>query len=77
MGDNGMTAASIMQAAMAYLVRIFSNCGIVLLVAPSSAPKGARVNYISNRERAEMVVMLKEVVARFEGRAHDAPETKQ
>lgn len=39
----------------------------VLLVMPSDGPEGARTNYISNAERKDVLVMLKEVVARFEG----------
>lgn len=66
-----------LQAAMQGLTTIFAKCGIVLLVAPVGAPKGARVNYVSNCDRAEMIAMMKEVVARFEGRSHDAPESKQ
>jgi hypothetical protein len=42
--------------------------GFVLLVFPFDGPKGARVNYVSNADRADVLVALKEVVARFEGR---------
>jgi hypothetical protein len=42
--------------------------GFALLVFPFDAPPGARTNYISNADRATMVVALKEIVARFEGR---------
>lgn len=41
--------------------------GFVLLVMPFGGPDGARTNYISNAERKDVLVMLKEVVARFEG----------
>jgi hypothetical protein len=44
----------------------------VLLVTPLDAPVGARVNYVSNANRGDIVVMLKEIVARFEGQ----PEQK-
>lgn len=71
------TIAPHMQAAMRALVQAFPMCGIVLLVAPFDAPPDARVNYISNGQRTDIVTMMKEVVARFEGRAHDAPETRQ
>ena len=66
-----------MQETMAALEKIFPGCALVLLVAPFNAPKGARVNYVSNSKREDIVVLLKEVVARFEGRAHDAPERPQ
>lgn len=68
---------SMMQAAMEGLTKIFAKCGIVLLVAPFDAPKGARVNYVSNADRQEMIAMMKEAIARFEGRAHSGPERKQ
>lgn len=77
MADPQTASETLMQGAMHWLTRIFARCGIVLIVAPTGAPKDARANYISNCERAEMLVLLKEVVARFEGRAHNAPETKQ
>lgn len=51
--------------------------GFVLLVFPFDKPEGARTNYVSNADRADIVTALKEIVARFEGRAHDAPETVQ
>lgn len=73
----GEQSAQHMQAVMNDLVRLFPKCGIALVVAPFNAPVGARANWISNGKRADMVVLLKEVVARFEGRAHDAPEKKQ
>lgn len=40
--------------------------GFVLLVFPFSGNDG-RANYISNAERKDIVVMLKEQIARFEG----------
>ena len=43
--------------------------GFVLLTFPFDGPEGARVNYISNAERADMLVALKEIVSRFEGQA--------
>lgn len=66
-----------MQKAMERLVSMFPACGIALIVAPFGALPGARANWISNGKREDMVVLLKEVIARFEGRAHDAPEGKQ
>lgn len=41
--------------------------GFVLLVFDSKGPDGARTNYVSNCERKDIVVALKEVTARFEG----------
>jgi hypothetical protein len=66
-----------LQNVMKALEDIIPGCAIVLLVAPFNAPEGARVNYISNGKRETMLVLLKEFVARAEGRAHDAPERKQ
>lgn len=66
-----------MQETMAALEKIFPGCALVLLVSPFNAPVGGRVNYVSNSKREEIVVLLKEVVARFEGRAQDAPGRSQ
>ncbi|TCL90328.1 hypothetical protein C8J38_10844 [Rhizobium sp. PP-WC-2G-219] len=41
--------------------------GFVLLVFPFDCPEGQRLNYVSNGERQDIVVALKEIVARFEG----------
>jgi hypothetical protein len=41
--------------------------GFVLLVFPLGEVSGARTNYISNGERSDIVILLKEMVARFEG----------
>ena len=46
--------------------------GFVLLMFPFGAEEGARTNYISNADRRDIVVALKEIVARFEGQ----PEVK-
>ena len=43
--------------------------GFGLIVFPFDAPEGARTNWVSNARREDMVVGLKEVVARFEGQA--------
>lgn len=66
-----------MRNAMKQMEQLFPGCALVLLVAPFEAPAGARVNYIGNGKRDDIRVMMREVVARFEGRAHDAPATKQ
>ena len=65
--------AALMQETMRGLERVFPGCAVVLLVAPFGAPPDARVNYVSNGKREDIVVFLREVLARFEGRAHDAP----
>lgn len=41
--------------------------GFVLLVFPFDGPEGQRTNYVSNGQRQDVIVALKEVVARFEG----------
>lgn len=47
--------------------------GFILLMFPfDAAVEGARTNYISNADRKDIVVALKEIVARFEGQ----PEIK-
>lgn len=43
--------------------------GFVLLVFSEHAELGARTNYVSNCARADMIVAMKEVLARFEGQA--------
>lgn len=41
--------------------------GFVLLTAEFGKIEDGRVNYISNGEREDMVAMLRELLARFEG----------
>jgi len=41
--------------------------GFVLLVFPFGDGKRDRINYISNGNRDDIVIALKEIVARFEG----------
>lgn len=43
--------------------------GFVLLVFSSDGKLGERTNYVSNCARADMIVAMKEVLARFEGQA--------
>lgn len=73
MGDT----RALLQGIMKSLDESMPGHGITLLVFPKSGPKGARVNYVSNCHRPDMIAAIKEVVARLEGRAHDAPETRQ
>ena len=47
--------------------------GFILLTAEFGKITDGRVNYISNGERAAMIAMLREYLARVEGRA---PETR-
>ncbi len=46
--------------------------GFALIFFPTGVVEGARANYVSNCDRKDMVVSLKEVLARWEGQ----PETK-
>ena len=41
--------------------------GFVLLVSPFEGPEGQRTNYVSNGQRKDIIVALKEIVSRFEG----------
>lgn len=41
--------------------------GFALLVFPFDGPDGHRTNYVSNGQREDIIVALKEIVARFEG----------
>lgn len=43
----------------------------VVLTAKFGDYEGGRVNYISNGERADIISMMKETIARFEGRYID------
>lgn len=51
--------------------------GFVLLLSEFGKMEGGRVNYISNGERAEMLTMMKEYLARAEGRVQPEPKTRQ
>lgn len=42
--------------------------GFILLVAEFGKIEDGRVNYISNGERADMIAMMREYLARLEGR---------
>lgn len=44
--------------------------GFVILIFPFDGPDGARVNYVSNADRRDIVAALKEITARFEGQPH-------
>jgi hypothetical protein len=72
-----MSTAERMRTTMQGLEQIFPDCALVLLVAPLNGPAGARTNYVSNAKRGDIAVFLREVLARFEGRGHDAPRGRQ
>ncbi len=57
----------VMNRLAATLDVIFKPYGFALLVFPMGGDDG-RMNYISNAARETMIVALKELVARFEGR---------
>ena len=42
--------------------------GFCLLVFPFGGDPGQRVNYMSNANRQDMIVAMKELIANFEGR---------
>jgi hypothetical protein len=62
-----------MQRTMAALEKLFPGCAVVLLVAPFDAPVGSRVNYVGNGKREDVAVMMKELLARWEGRHQETP----
>lgn len=49
----------------------------VLLTTRFGDITGGRVNYISNGDRQDIIATLRELLARFEGRYVDLPETPQ
>jgi hypothetical protein len=51
--------------------------GFILLTAEFGKIDGGRVNYISNGNREDMLAMMREYLARAEGRYSDGTETKQ
>lgn len=50
--------------------------GFTLLVFGLGKHEG-RMNYISSADRADMLAAMKELIANFEGRAHQPPKGKQ
>lgn len=81
MNDATENTRAVLQTAMHMLVQMFPNTSITILIAPLNAPENARTNYVSNTDRATMLVLFKEIVARFEGRTilrtQDTPSTYQ
>lgn len=51
--------------------------GFILLTAEFGKMEGGRVNYISNGERADMIAMMREYLARVEGQYQDGPQRPQ
>lgn len=73
---------ALMNKIMAVLDQGFSGMSITLLIAePNSvadiaAGRDRRLNYISNSDRATMVTVMREFIARHEGR-HFEPSKQQ
>lgn len=51
--------------------------GFVFLTFKFGEVRGARMNYMSNAKRADMLTALKELVANMEGRVFEPPRGKQ
>lgn len=51
--------------------------GFILLTAEFGKIEGGKVNYISNGNREDMIAMMREYLARVEGRYSEGSETKQ
>jgi hypothetical protein len=51
--------------------------GFSLFIFEFNKIEGGRVNYISNAPREDMLVAVREWLARAEGRAHDEPKGRQ
>lgn len=69
----------LMRQAIKAVEAVLPGCGIALVVFTDPAPgvTGSTANYIGNRPRPEMLVAMKEVTARWEGRGHASHSTKQ
>ena len=50
--------------------------GFALLVFDFDGAQGGRMNWVSNANRTDMIVALKEMVAQLEGRVVDPPKGK-
>lgn len=64
-----------MNGIMQALTEIFPGKGVTLMVF-DFGDKG-RMNYISNASREDMLIALKEFIAKHEGRLMDEPERPQ
>lgn len=65
-----------MHAVANELGSIFNGYGFVLLIFPADGDEG-RINYASNVERKDMLTLMKEFIARNEGRFIDPGDIKQ
>lgn len=54
----------------------FKPCGFALLVFDQNTTDG-RMNYISNSNRKDMLIAMKEFIANHEGRVPEFNDTKQ
>lgn len=64
----------LLNSIMAALEEKLKGCAIILVISP---PKAEQSCYVSNVPRENACLVLKALVAKFEGRMHDAPITKQ
>lgn len=55
---------------------VLRELGFVLLIAEFGKIENGRVNYISNGRREDMIAMLREYLARLEGRYEEAGPQK-
>lgn len=51
--------------------------GFIVFAFAFGDKPGRRMNYIANCDRKDVIVALKEWIARAEGRHHEAPEKRQ
>jgi hypothetical protein len=51
--------------------------GFTLLIFKTGDVKDGRMNYLSTANREDMLTAMKELIANFEGRAHEPPKRKQ
>jgi len=51
--------------------------GFALLIFDFGTGDDRRMNYVSNAQRNDMVVAMKEMIAKFEGQAIEGGDTKQ
>jgi hypothetical protein len=65
-----------MNAIASAISKIFPKAGFALLIFKTGDDDDRRANYISNVNRADMLVAMKEFIARNEGRLHET-DTKQ
>jgi hypothetical protein len=64
-----------MEAIMKALAELFPGMGITLMIF-DLGDKG-RMNYVSNADRADMLIAMKEFIARHEGRMPSEPAPPQ